>query len=102
MNMFKRNIDYDYVWRRKEENGFVWQYYEKGLYYDPDNENYVIPTIILCIIALFTDGIPMCILVVLGAKFLTHCNNLKLDHNPRIIAEREKRRRADEKARKNN
>ena len=100
--MFKRNIDYDYVWKRKEENDFIWQYYEKGLYYDPDNENYVIPTIILCVIGLFTDGVEWCILIPLGAKFLAHCNNLKLDNNPRVVQKREEWKKVKQNGEKRN
>lgn len=104
MYMFERNIDYEYVAKREEENDFIWQYYEKGLYYSSDNENYVIPTFILCLISLFTSpvGIAWCFLISFGSRFLAYCNNLKLDRNPRVVQRREEWKKANENVEKRN
>ena len=102
--MLNRNIDYEYVARRESENDIFWQQDKKYLYYDRDNENHVIPTIVLCAIALFTSppslGFINGIMIIIGERYLSYRNNKKLDENPYIIAEREKRKRVIENAKK--
>ena len=81
-------MDYEYVAKREAENDKYWINYEKDFYYYKYNENYILPTILFCVIALFTSpiyiGIFGCIVLVIGALFLCHCNNLNLDNNPSV------------------
>lgn len=87
-NSMLRDIDHEYVARRKLENDHVWKDYEKCLYYDKTNENYVIPTVVLCVIALFTNppgvGLGWIVAIIIGALLLCRSNNIKLDSNPYI------------------
>ena len=87
-NKFIGYRDYDYVAQREMECDGFWKTYERWFYYSRDNENYIIPTIIFCIIAIFTNppylGIFGCVLIICGALFLCHCNNRRLDMNPSI------------------
>lgn len=80
--------DYDYIAKRQAENDVFWRTYEKWFYFDRNNENYVIPTALLCVVVLFTNpiylGITGCIILIAGALYLCHCNNRKLDINPNV------------------
>lgn len=80
--------DYAYINQREMEGDGFWKTYEKWFYFDRTNENYIIPTIIFCVIALFTNPIPIgiagCFMLIGGALYLCHCNNRKLDMNPHI------------------
>lgn len=99
--MFERNMDYEYVAKREAENDKYWTNYEKDFYYYKYNENYILPTILFCVIALFTSpiyiGIFGCIVLVIGALFLCHCNNVNLDNNPSIQQKRKQIREFREK-----
>lgn len=99
--MFERNMDYEYVAKREAENDKYWINYEKDFYYYKYNENYILPTILFCVIALFTSpiyiGIFGCIVLVIGALFLCHCNNVNLDNNPSIQQKRKQIREFREK-----
>ena len=87
-----RNIDWDYVNRMNQLNDGVWKDYEKWFYYNYDNQNYIIPTIILNIIMFFTNppgkNIIACIVITCLMLYLCHLNNVKLDNDPRIIQSR--------------
>ena len=80
--------DYDYIAKRQAENDGFWRTYEKWFYFDRNNENYIIPTALLCVVVLFTNpiylGITGCIILIAGALYLCHCNNRKLDINPNV------------------
>lgn len=103
--MFERKMDYEYVARREKENDLSWRSDEKYYYYYRENENYIIPTVLFCIVALFTNppfvGICWCIIIVAGALFLCHYNNVtKLDNNPYVQMTRMKIRKTHEEMKK--
>lgn len=97
MGLFTRNIDYDYVSKRMNENDSSWTEYEKWFYYDRDNQNYIIPTILLDIVCFFSggfvEGTVGIILVTLGALALCHKNNVALDERPDILERRRSARK---------
>ena len=80
--------DYEYIAQRESMGDGFWKDYEKWFYYSRENENYIIPTILLCIVAFFTNpiylGVSACVVIVAGALWLCHCNNRKLDMNPHV------------------
>ena len=80
--------DYDYIAKRQAENDGFWRTYEKWFYFDRNNENYIIPTVLLCVVVFFTNpiylGITGCIILIAGALYLCHCNNRKKDNSPAI------------------
>lgn len=92
MAFMARNIDYDYVNKRINENDGFWKNDEKKLYYSYKNENYIIPTILLDIVCFFSggfvEGTVGIILVTLGALAMCHNNNVALDNNPDILKQR--------------
>lgn len=92
MAFMTRNIDYDYVNKRINENDGFWKNDEKKLYYSYKNENYIIPTILLDIVCFFSggfvEGTVGIILVTLGALAMCHNNNVALDNNPDILKQR--------------
>ncbi len=95
--MFKRRMDVNYVNYISSLNDATWRNDEKRLYYSYKNEDYIIPTFLICVVALFTNppfvGVCWCILIVLGALFLCHLNNLELDKSQWILNKREFYRR---------
>lgn len=92
MGLFTRNIDYDYVNKRMNENDILWRDHEKWLYYDRGNQNYIIPTVVLDIICFFSggfvEGTVGIVLVTLGALAMCHKNNVALDNRLDILKER--------------
>ena len=100
-----RNIDWDYVNRMNQLNDWCWQNSEKWLYYNYDNQNYIIPTIILNIIMFFTNppgkNIIACIIITCLMLYLCHLNNVKLDNNPHIVNRRKIARESRIKYNKN-
>lgn len=97
--------DYEYIAKREADNDLFWKTHEKWYYYDRKNENYVIPTFLLCVVAIFTYpprvGFMWCVLIIAGALFLCHCNNKKLDNSPYTQEKRRIAREAHEHIEKN-
>lgn len=90
--------DYEYIAKRKASGDSFWREYEKWYYYDRENQNYVIPAIILNIICLFTGGGIIGIIFITAIfLFKSYCNNCKLDNNPEVQKAREDIRRTNEK-----
>lgn len=85
-----RNIDYNYVNIRKSENDYRWKQNEKNLYYSYKNDNYVIATILICVLSLFTKGSIICSLIAFCVfLYLCHIANIELDKSDNIIKMRE-------------
>lgn len=88
-----RNIDYDYVAVRNADHDNFWEDHEKWYYYDRDNQNYIMPTILLSIIFLFTgglaEGVIGIIVLVLLVRFKCYLNNCALDNDLETLKARE-------------
>lgn len=80
--------DEKYIEERKRNND--WILYEKNLYYSIKNENYIIPTILICaFLALTYYGIVKIIIVLAFVYYLCWSNNRELDNSPSILKRRE-------------
>lgn len=88
-----RKIDYDYVEHVKALNDWMWKDTEKRLYYSYKNQEYVIPTFLICVVIFFTNPIHLAItgivMFILGALYLCHCNNVELDNSEWVKEKRE-------------
>lgn len=88
----RKNFDANYVNRMSQRNDSFWRTYEKWFYYDYDNQNYIIPTILLNILMIFTNppgkNILACIFITCLMLYLCHLNNVKMDDNEYFIKNR--------------
>ena len=89
----KSNRDEKYIAHVKSLNDHMWRTKERGLYYSYKNQEYVIPTFLICVVIFFTNpmylAITGIIMFVLGALYLCHCNNVELDKSEWVQKERE-------------
>lgn len=81
--------DYNYIRQMKTLNDSLWRDKERWLYYNRQNQNFIVPIAVICFLCFFVKGGPMLdVIIVAYTLWVCHENNKKLDRSVNIQIKR--------------